>query len=86
MPNSLAYYLAAVNVLTLIAYVLDHYHSESPYQKLIDRMLLGLAVAGGSLAAGLAVFACRMKLERPEFRLGIPLIFFAQLVILLLAF
>ncbi len=86
MPNSLAYYLAAVNVLALIAYVLDHYHSETPYRKFIDWTLMALAVIGGSLGAGIAVFVGRMKLDKPAFRLGIPVVFFAQLVILLLAF
>lgn len=86
MTNSLAYYLAAVNVLALIAYVLDHYHGETPYRKLIDRMLMVLAVIGGSLGAGIAVFVGRMKLDKPDFRLGIPLVFFAQLVIILLIF
>ena len=84
MTNSLAYYLAAVNVLALIAYVLDHYHGETPYRKLIDRMVL--AVIGGSVGAGIAVFVGRMKLDKPDFRLGIPLVFFAQLVIILLIF
>jgi uncharacterized membrane protein YsdA (DUF1294 family) len=86
MPNSLAYYLAAVNVLALIAYVLDHYHSDTPHRELIDKALLALAVIGGSVGAAIAVFVGRMKLDKPLFRLGIPVIFFAELVILLLAF
>lgn len=86
MPNSLAYYLAAVNVLALMAYVLDHYHSDMPQRELIDKVLMGLSIIGGSLGAGIAVFVGRMKLDKPMFRLGIPVIFTAQLVILLLLF
>ena len=86
MPNSLAYYLAAVNVLTMVAFVLDHYHSDAPYRTLIDRALLALSIAGGALGAFVAVFLGRMKLGNPAFRIGIPLIFFMQLILVMLIF
>lgn len=86
LPANLITYLVAINVITLMAYVLDRYRKGSTYQKLIDKLLFALAVIGGSLGAGFAIFIGRMKIGNPHFRLVIPVLFFLQLIILLIAY
>ena len=66
-------YLAAINIATFIAYVLDR---KSHYTKLAPRevFLIVLAIAGGALGALVAMYVTGKKTSSPHFAFGVPVL------------
>jgi len=87
----LLYYLAAVNLLTFLAYGLDKrkavrngQRSKHPSRRIPEATLLLLAALGGSPAALLAMYLFRHKTLHKKFRYGVPAILAAQIILVCL--
>jgi uncharacterized membrane protein YsdA (DUF1294 family) len=78
----LADWLAAVNVVTLLAYGYDKTIAGSGKMRAPEAVLLGLALIGGSPAALLAMQILRHKTSKPGFQLRFWLILILQCLLL----
>ena len=84
----LLYYLAAVNLLTFLAYGIDKrkavrngQRSKRQSRRIPEATLLLLALLGGSPAALLAMYLFRHKTLHKKFRYGVPAILLLQAVL-----
>ena len=77
-------YLAVINVVTFIMYGIDKWKAKRSKWRIREAALLGLAVLGGSIGAWLGMKVWHHKTKHKKFKYGIPLIFVAQIVIILL--
>ena len=84
----LLYYLAAVNLLTFLAYGIDKrkavrngQKSKRQSRRTPEATLLLLAALGGSPAALLAMYLFRHKTLHKKFRYGVPIILFLQIAV-----
>lgn len=84
-PTALAYFVA-VNVVTFVAYGIDKWKAKKGRWRISEATLLFLAVIGGSIGAWMGMSVWHHKTLHKKFRYGIPLIFIAQVGILLFFF
>ena len=68
------YYLAAINVITLIVYGIDKLKAKKGKWRIPESTLLLLAIVGGSIGAWCGVKVWHHKTMHKKFRYGIPLI------------
>ena len=81
-PTALAYFVA-VNVVTFIVYGIDKWKAKKGRWRISEATLLFLAVIGGSIGAWMGMSVWHHKTLHKKFRYGIPLIFIAQLGLIL---
>ena len=84
MVDFILYYLLGINILTFLVYGLDKWKARKNRWRIPEATLLMLAVIGGSVGALLGMCTFRHKTRQNKFRIGLPLILLAQLVILFL--
>ena len=77
----LLYCLAAVNMVTFLAYGLDKWKARQGKWRIPEAMLLWLAVLGGSPAALAAMRLFHHKTLHKKFRYGVPAILLVQLAV-----
>lgn len=68
-----------INVYTFGLYALDKYRARKDMWRVAERILISLAILGGSLGALIAMVSLRHKNRKPLFFLGLPFIFITQL-------
>jgi uncharacterized membrane protein YsdA (DUF1294 family) len=78
----LIYYLAIINVITLIAFGIDKALAIGHLSRISEATLIVLAMMGGSIGGLLGMSIFHHKTLKVKFKLGIPLILIIQLVIL----
>ncbi|MBQ8559558.1 MAG: DUF1294 domain-containing protein [Tyzzerella sp.] len=77
-------YLCAINIVTFLRYGWDKYkavqneRSKKAYRRTPEKVLISLAVVGGSIGALLGMLMFRHKIRKPKFYLGVPAIIFLQ--------
>lgn len=81
-PTALAYFVA-VNVVTFVVYGIDKWKAKKGRWRISEATLLFLAVIGGSIGAWMGMSVWHHKTLHKKFRYGIPLIFIAQLGLIL---
>lgn len=77
----LAIYLAAINVVTFVAYAMDKRKAKKGTWRTPEATLLGLAAIGGSIGALLAMKILRHKTQHPQFYIGVPVILALQIAL-----
>ena len=76
--NTLLYAIIFINIVTFSAYGLDKLKAVNHRWRIPEWILLGLAVAGGSVGAYLGMQVFRHKTLKPLFRFGVPMIILVQ--------
>ena len=69
--RSVSLYLLGCGVITFACFGLDKFAAGRGSERLPERFLLLLALAGGALPAGLAMLCFRHKIRKPGFYLPI---------------
>lgn len=72
MIYAIAIYLAAITLITFIAFAIDKSKSKSKSRRIPERTLLIMSAIGGSLGALLAMHFVRHKTQHAKFKYGIP--------------
>ena len=75
------WYLIVINVITFCTFAIDKIKAIKGKWRIREIVLLGLAFIGGSLGGLSAMYVCRHKIKSPQFKIGIPMIILAQVVI-----
>ena len=77
-------YLTAVNITAFLLYGADKRKAVRHQWRVPERVLIGIALIGGSLGAlaGMRIF--RHKTKHPKFFIGVPLMIVIQAVIFFL--
>ena len=76
--NTLLYAIIFINIITFFLYGLDKLKAVNHWWRIPEWVLLGLAVAGGSVGAYLGMQVFRHKTLKPLFRFGVPVILLVQ--------
>ena len=79
----MAVYLLVVNISTIVVYGWDKFCAKQGWQRIPEKILLLLAVLGGSVGAIAAMFLFRHKTLHLKFRYGVPVIFVLQMAALI---
>ena len=78
----LCWYLALINIATFIVYAADKVKAMAGAWRIPEKVLLGMAVAGGAAGALLAMVICRHKIRKRRFVIVVPLALCVQLALL----
>ena len=74
-------YLLLINGITYFTYAADKTKARQNKWRIPERILILLALLGGSPAALFAMKHCHHKNRHLKFKLGIPLILIAQIIV-----
>ena len=74
-----AVYIALINILTFIVYGLDKSAAVKQKQRIPNRVLLGLAAAGGSAGALAGMYTFRHKTQKKYYTITVPLLLILQI-------
>ena len=77
-----AVYLLVVNISTVAVYGWDKLSAKQGWQRVPEKILLRVALLGGSVGAMAAMTFFRHKTRHLKFIYGVPLIFVLQIVAL----
>ena len=86
MSYYLFYFLIAMNILGFFAMLIDKQKSKRGVRRISEKSLLIIAGLGGSVGTYLAMKIFRHKTKHLKFVLGVPMLFIAQSIILVLIF
>lgn len=78
-------YLVAINAVTFFVYGIDKWKAKHSKWRITEASLLLLAALGGSIGAWLGMQIWHHKTMHKKFKYGIPLIFIAQIAVILIA-
>ncbi len=81
----LCVYLAAVNVITFLAFGIDKFLAVRRRRRIRIVTLLGLSVLGGSAGGLVGMYAFHHKTKKDYFAFGIPLILLMQMTLIFYA-
>ena len=73
-------YLIIINALGLLLMLADKLRAKKKLWRIPERILLLVALIGGSLGTTLGMYTFRHKTLHPKFTLGVPLILAIQVV------
>lgn len=80
----IAVFIIAINILGFILAGIDKYKAKRKLWRIPEKTLFLTAVLGATLGLYFGFIIFRHKTKRLKFMLGIPLIFIAQVIVLLL--
>ena len=72
------WYLIVINILAFILYGIDKKRARDHAWRISERMLIGIALIGGSVGAIAGMLLFRHKTRHWYFRYGLPLILIVQ--------
>ncbi len=82
LKDFLPFYLLAINIVTFIIFAADKSKAKRRARRIKESTLFILSILGGSIGALLAMYIFRHKTKKPAFVFGMPLLLFAQLVLI----
>ena len=74
-------YLLLINLITLVVYGVDKHRAQKGKWRISEKTLFLLPLIGGSVGAIAGMYLFRHKTKHWYFRIGLPLILVAQLVL-----
>ena len=74
-------YLVIVNLAAFFLYGMDKSRAKHGQWRISEKMLIGIAVIGGSIGAILGMFIFRHKTKHWYFRFGLPVILVLQVLL-----
>ena len=77
-------YLIIINALGLLLMLADKLRAKKKLWRIPERILLLVALIGGSLGTTLGMYAFRHKTKHPRFSIGVPVMMIVQAVIILM--
>ncbi len=82
MEKWILLYVCAINVITFLIYGLDKRKAKRDRWRIPEKTLLMLAVIGGSVGAFAGMQFFRHKTKHMKFVIGVPVIFFVQIILI----
>ncbi|MDD2994099.1 MAG: hypothetical protein PWQ08_1234 [Clostridiales bacterium] len=79
-------YLVAINLVAFVGCGLDKRAAIQKKWRIPERVLLGLAIAGGGAGMLLGMFVFHHKTKTPKFIITVPVVLVAEIVFLVLAY
>lgn len=79
-------YLVAINLVAFVVCGLDKRAAIQKKWRIPERVLLGLAIAGGGAGMLLGMFVFHHKTKTPKFIITVPVVLVAEIVFLVLAY
>lgn len=78
-------YLAGINIAGFISYGVDKLKARikrknKACRRIPEKVLLGLAIAGGSVGSYIGMYVFHHKTKKPRFYIGVPVIILLQVV------
>lgn len=73
-------YLCVINAIEFLLYGLDKQKAKRHKWRIPEATLLGVAFLGGSIGAFLGMQVFHHKTRKAKFYIGVPLIFFLQVI------
>lgn len=73
-------YLFVINIITFFLYGFDKQMARLKLRRIPEKVLLGLAVIGGSVGALWGMKAYRHKIRKWKFIAGVPLVLVLQII------
>ena len=77
-------YLVIINAAGLLLMLVDKYKARKNLWRIPERVLLGVALLGGSLGCILGMQLARHKTKHLKFSIGLPVIFALQIIVAVL--
>ena len=77
-------YLVIINAAGLLLMLIDKYKARKNLWRIPERVLLGVALLGGSLGCILGMQLARHKTKHLKFSIGLPVIFTLQIIVAVL--
>ena len=77
--------LIGVNIIAFLLCGADKYRATRKKWRIPEKVLIGIALCGGSAGALLGMYVFHHKTRKNKFRIGIPLIFVAQIIVVVSA-
>lgn len=78
--------VCAVNLITMMIFVCDYFGSLNKGLRFPNIVLWIFSIAFGAAGAFIGMYACGHKLDKPEFKFGIPLLVVVQIFLLVMYF
>lgn len=75
-------YLLIINALAFALMLIDKRKAVKGRWRIPEKVLLGAAIAGGSLGCLSGMYAARHKTKHLQFSIGVPVVFTIQAIIL----
>lgn len=79
-------YMVIVNLITCILYGIDKLKAMAGWRRTPEKVLLGFALAGGSLGAFAGMQIFRHKTRHMKFQICVPLFMVIHIVLLILLY
>ena len=80
--NIFIIYILGINIITFLVYGIDKYKARKGLWRIPEKILLGLAIVGGSVGALLGMKFFHHKTQKFKFKIGVPFILFVQITVL----
>ncbi len=84
MMKYIFYYLIIINIVTFISFGLDKLYAIKNMYRIRESTLISLCILGGTPLGYIGMKLFRHKTKKPFFKIGIPLIFIIQLILIVL--
>lgn len=83
MRDAILIYLGVINIIAFGTFGLDKMKAKRNHFRIPEKVLLGLAAAGGSIGAFIGMRVFRHKTQKSKFYLGVPVIFLIQITVVI---
>ena len=83
MGKIICIYLLVINIITFLIYGLDKLKAKKEMWRISERVLIVLAMVGGSIGALLGMRVFHHKTQKWKFKIGVPVILGLQITLVI---